>query len=89
MRHTMHFEAENDMSKHNVKEKVDLLKQPVQQKAVLVKLAFRVGLETLTLGRYQAGGGAEFSSHSRRSLRQLRRKRRENKPTVHLSVRSL
>lgn len=53
----MHFEAENDMSKYNVKEKVDLLKQPVQQKAVLVKLAFRVGLETLTLGRYQGGGG--------------------------------
>lgn len=52
----MHFEIKNEMSKYNVKEKVDLLKQPVQQKAVLVNLAFRVGLGTLTLGRYQGGG---------------------------------
>lgn len=34
-------------SKYNVKEKVDLLKQPVQQNAVQVKLYFRVGLEIL------------------------------------------
>lgn len=48
----MHFEIKkNEMSriksKYNVKERVDLLKQPVQQNALQVKLDFKVGLEML------------------------------------------